>query len=64
MASPWETSAALQLLPGHHMKERSWCVVEAVDLASWDWDWPQTAGVTSGKSPSFSVSGLPLARWG
>lgn len=63
MALPCETSAALQLLPGHHIKKRSWCVLKAVDWASWDWDWPQTSGVTLGKSLSFSVSGLPLAKW-
>lgn len=59
----WLCLAKRQLLPGHHIKKRSWCVLKAVDWASWDWDWPQTSGVTLGKSLSFSVSGLPLAKW-
>lgn len=60
VALPCEMSAALKLQTGHHMKERSWCVVKVLDWASWDWDWPQTSCVTLGKSLSFSLPGSHL----
>lgn len=57
---PCGMSAALKLQISHHMKERSQCVVKALDWASWNWDLPQTSCVFSGKSRSFSWS---LVSW-
>lgn len=64
VALPCKMSAALKLQTGHHMKERSWSVVKALDWASWDWDWLHTSCVSLGKSLWFSVSWFLLVKQG
>lgn len=64
VALSWEMSAVLKLQTGHHMKERTWPVVKALNWALWDCSWLQSSCGTLGKSLNFSTSQFPLVQGG